>query len=71
MKRYKVDLAVGMKRDTVYTLEKANEIEAIRFAVGFMKLNYNIMNEDGYFVYSVELVETGANARLQRLAALH
>ena len=54
MKRYKVDLAVGMKRDTVYTLEKVNESEAIRFAVGFMKLNYNLMNEDGYFVYSVE-----------------
>ena len=57
MKRYKVDLAVGMKRDTVYTIEKVNESEAIRFAVGFMKLNYNLMNEDGYFVYSVEEIQ--------------
>lgn len=54
MKRYKIDLTVGMKRDTVYTLEKANEADAIKFAVGYMKLQYNMMSETGYFVYSVE-----------------
>ena len=55
MKKYKVDLAVGCKRDCVYTPEVASETEAIRHAVGIMKLEYRLLKKDiGYFVYSIE-----------------
>lgn len=54
MKKYKVDITLGGIRDTVYTFEKKSEKDAIRFAVGIMKLRYNKLTEDGWFVYTIE-----------------
>lgn len=57
MKKYKVDITLGGVRDTVYTFEWKSEKDAIRFAVGIMKLQYNKLTEDGWFVYSVKAIE--------------
>ena len=54
MKRYKVDLVVGYTngryvRETVYTFEYKNESEAIAYAKGYLKLQYNMLDADMFF----------------------
>lgn len=60
MKRYKIDVSifetVGKTiRDTVFTFPKENETDAIRYAVGYMKLHNNLFGNDvNYFIHKIE-----------------
>ena len=60
MKRYKIDVTISETvgrtiRDTVFTFPKENETAAIRYAVGYMKLNNDLYGDDvNYFIHKIE-----------------